>query len=56
MIDLPFAIDAGQPLLDRVVERQLFLGDELKHDNRDERLCDASDAEAVARPSSASSA
>jgi hypothetical protein len=30
--------EAGQPMVDRVVQRQRFLSDELQHDDGDERL------------------
>src|SRR5437868_8539135 len=40
--------DTGKPTLDRVVESELPLADELENHRRDERLRDAPDTEAVA--------
>ena len=40
----------GQPVVDRIVERELPLADELENDGGDERLRDAPDPEAIRHP------
>jgi hypothetical protein len=50
VIRLPFGDGSRQPALDVVFKRELALTHELENDRGHERLRDAADAEAVARP------